>query len=105
MGVFDSAGDDFSLVVRDSAAAAGPGGAVSSAMQEGVGLVLGPVFSTEAPAAGNAAGSVIPVISFSNDRSAAKPGLFVLGLAPQDKSLVTILDAAKLVAAELGEVA
>jgi ABC-type branched-subunit amino acid transport system substrate-binding protein len=83
MGVFDSAGDDFSLVVRDSAAAAGPGGAVSSAMQEGVGLVLGPVFSTEAPAAGNAAGSLIPVISFSNDRSAAKPGLFVLGLAPQ----------------------
>ena len=83
MGVFDSAGDDFSLVVRDSAAATGPGGAVSSAMQEGVGLVLGPVFSTEAPAAGSAAGGVIPVISFSNDRNAAKPGLFVLGLAPQ----------------------
>jgi ABC-type branched-subunit amino acid transport system substrate-binding protein len=83
MGVFDSAGDDFSLVVRDSAAAAGPGGAVSSAMLEGVGIVLGPVFSTEAPAAGNAAGGVIPVISFSNDRGAAKPGVFVLGLAPQ----------------------
>jgi ABC-type branched-subunit amino acid transport system substrate-binding protein len=83
MGVFDSAGDDFSLVVRDSAAAAGPGAAVSSAMQEGVGVVLGPVFATEAPAAGNAAGGVIPVISFSNDRSAAKPGVFVLGLAPQ----------------------
>jgi ABC-type branched-subunit amino acid transport system substrate-binding protein len=83
MGVFDSAGDDFSLVVRDSAAVTGPGGAVSSAMQEGVGLVLGPVFSTEAPAAGSAAGGVIPVISFSNDRSAARPGLFVLGLAPQ----------------------
>jgi branched-chain amino acid transport system substrate-binding protein len=83
MGVFDSAGDDFSLVVRDSAAVTGPGGAVSSAMQEGVGVVLGPVFSTEAPAAGNAAGSVVPVISFSNDRTAAKPGVFVLGLAPQ----------------------
>ena len=83
MGVFDSAGDDFSLVVRDSAAVTGPGGAVSSAMQEGAGVVLGPVFSTEAPAAGNAAGGVIPVISFSNDRTAAKPGVFVLGLAPQ----------------------
>jgi branched-chain amino acid transport system substrate-binding protein len=83
MGVFDSAGDDFSLVVRDSAAVTGPGGAVSSAMQEGAGVVLGPVFSTEAPAAGNAAGGVIPVISFSNDRGAAKPGVFVLGLAPQ----------------------
>jgi branched-chain amino acid transport system substrate-binding protein len=83
MGVFDSAGDDFSLVVRDSAAATGPGGAVSSAMQEGVGLVLGPVFSTEAPAAAMASGGLVPVISFSNDRSAAKPGVFVLGLAPQ----------------------
>ena len=83
MGVFDSASDDFQLVVRDSAAAAGPGGAVRSAMQEGVGLVLGPVFSTEAPAAGMAAGSVVPVLSFSNDRGAAKPGVFVLGLAPQ----------------------
>jgi len=83
MGVFDSAGDDFSLVVRDSAAATGPGGAVSSAMQEGVGLVLGPVFATEAPAAAMASGGLIPVISFSNDRNAAKPGVFVLGLAPQ----------------------
>ena len=83
MGVFDSAGDDFSLVVRDSAAVTGPGGAVSSAMQEGAQIVLGPVFSTEATAAAMAAGSLIPVISFSNDRNAAKPGVFVLGLAPQ----------------------
>ena len=49
----------------------------------GAQVVLGPVFSTEAQAASMAAGSVVPVISFSNDRNAAKPGVFVLGLAPQ----------------------
>jgi ABC-type branched-subunit amino acid transport system substrate-binding protein len=83
MGVFDAAGDDFSLVVRDSAAPGGPGAAVTSAMQEGVRLVLGPVFSTEIAPAAQAAATVIPVIGFSNDRSAARPGVFVLGLAPQ----------------------
>ncbi len=84
MGVFDAAGDDFSLVVRDSAAPGGPAAAVSSAMQEGAKLVLGPVFSTEmAPAAARRRAAVVPVISFSNDRSAAQPGVFVLGLAPQ----------------------
>jgi ABC-type branched-subunit amino acid transport system substrate-binding protein len=30
-----------------------------------------------------ASGGLVPVISFSNDRNAAKPGVFVLGLAPQ----------------------
>src|SRR4051794_34622936 len=83
MGVFDAAGDDFSLVVRDSAAAGGPAAAVGSAMQEGAKLVLGPVFSTEIAPAAQAAGSLVPVISFSNDRTAARPGVFVLGLAPQ----------------------
>lgn len=83
MGVFDAAGDDFSLVVRDSAAPGGPGAAVGSALQEGVKLVLGPVFSTEIAPAAQAAGSLVPVISFSNDRTAARPGVFVLGLAPQ----------------------
>ena len=83
MGVFDAAGDDFSLVVRDSAAPGGPAAAVSSALQAGARLVLGPVFSTEIAPAAQAAGSVVPVISFSNDRSAARSGVFVLGLAPQ----------------------
>ena len=83
MGIFDAAGDDFSLIVRDSAAPGGPAAAVSSALQEGAKLVLGPVFSTEIAPAAQAAGSLVPVISFSNDRSAARPGVFVLGLAPQ----------------------
>jgi ABC-type branched-subunit amino acid transport system substrate-binding protein len=83
MGVFDSAGDDFSLVVRDSAAAGGPGAAVSSALQDGAQMVLGPVFSTEIAPAAQAAGGIVPVISFSNDVSAARPGVFVLGVTPQ----------------------
>lgn len=83
MGVFDSGDDNFNLVVRDSAAPGGPAVAVSSAMTEGAKLVLGPLFSQEVPDAARAAGSLIPIISFSNDRNAAKPGVFVLGIAPQ----------------------
>ena len=83
MGVFDSAGDDFSLVVRDSAAPGGPGAAVSSALQEGAQMILGPVFSTEIASAAQAAAGVVPVISFSNNVSAARPGVFVLGVTPQ----------------------
>ena len=83
MGVFDSGDDNFNLVVRDSATPGGPALAVSSAMTEGAKLVLGPLFSQEVPDAARAAGSLVPVISFSNDRNAAKPGVFVLGIAPQ----------------------
>ena len=83
MGVFDSGDDNFNLVVRDSAAPGGPAVAVSGAMTEGAKMVLGPLFSAEVPDAARAAGSLIPVISFSNDRNAAKPGVFVLGIAPQ----------------------
>ncbi|HVZ02830.1 MAG TPA: penicillin-binding protein activator [Dongiaceae bacterium] len=83
MGVFDSGDDNFNLVVRDSAAPGGPGVAVSSAMTEGARLVLGPLFASEVPDAARAAGSLVPVISFSNDRAAARPGVFVLGIAPQ----------------------
>jgi ABC-type branched-subunit amino acid transport system substrate-binding protein len=52
-------------------------------MTEGAKMVLGPLFSSEVPDAARAAGSLVPVISFSNDRSVAKPGVFVLGIAPQ----------------------
>jgi ABC-type branched-subunit amino acid transport system substrate-binding protein len=83
MGVFDSGDDNFNLVVRDSAAPGGPALAVSSAMTEGAKMVLGPLFSSEVPDAARAAGNLIPVVSFSNDRNAAKPGVFVLGIAPQ----------------------
>ncbi len=83
MGVFDSGDDNFNLVVRDSAAPGGPALAVSSAMTDGAKLVLGPLFASEVPDAARAAGGLVPVVSFSNDRGAAKPGVFVLGIAPQ----------------------
>lgn len=83
MGVFDSAGDDFSLEVRDSSAAGGPGGAVRDAMGKGAHLVLGPLFSTEIPAAAAVDNGQIPIISFSNNQSAAQPNVFILGIAPE----------------------
>src|SRR5262249_49236965 len=87
MGVFDSAGDEFSLVVRDSAAAGGPGDAVRSALTEGSRMGLGPVFATEIPGAAQPAAQSptgqIPLVAFSNDRTAARPGVFVLGISPQ----------------------
>ncbi len=83
MGVFDAGDDNFNLVVRDSAALGGPAAAVSSALTEGSKMVLGPLFSSEVGDAARAAGNLVPVVSFSNDRAAAKPNVFVLGIAPQ----------------------
>lgn len=83
MGLFDSANDDFSLEVRDSAALGGPGGAVRDALGKGSRLILGPLFSTEIPSSVAADGAQVPIISFSNNQSAAQPNVYILGIAPE----------------------
>jgi ABC-type branched-subunit amino acid transport system substrate-binding protein len=83
MGVFDSADDDFSLEVRDSAALGGPGGAVRDAMGKGARLVLGPLFATEIQGTASVDNGQVPIVSFSNDQSAAQPNVYILGIAPQ----------------------
>ena len=83
--VFDLADEDFVLLVRDTGGT--PQGAVAAAewaLEQQAALVVGPLLGAEAQAiapAMRAAG--VPVLSLSNDRTIAAPGVFALGLAPQ----------------------
>ncbi len=84
MGLFDVAGDNFDLLVRDSAAAGGPDGAVVSVLGEKADIILGPLFGAELKmAAPPATAGRVPMVSFSNDTSAAQPGVYVLGVTPE----------------------
>lgn len=84
MGLFAVGGDDFELLPRDSAAQAGPDGAVVSALGEKADIILGPLFGAELKiAAPTATAGKVPLVSFSNDTSAAQPGVYVLGVTPE----------------------
>ena len=48
----------------------------------GARLILGPLFARDAAAVGRAAPGV-PVITFSNDRTVGRPGLYVFGFQPE----------------------
>jgi ABC-type branched-subunit amino acid transport system substrate-binding protein len=85
IALFDIAGDRFTLLVRDTRGTPeGAREAMQSALGDGVHLVLGPLFATSVGAITDqvrAAG--LGMIAFSNDRSVAGDGVFVMGLAPR----------------------
>jgi len=85
IALFDIAGDKFTLVVRDTAGTPqGAQAALRSALMEGVHLVLGPLFATSVAAiAPEVRAAGLTTIAFSNDRSVAGDGVFVMGLAPR----------------------
>ena len=86
MGLFDAGGDNFKLVVRDSATTGGPGAAARDALAGKADIVLGPLFGTELKqAAVPVMAARVPMVSFSNDKSLAQPGVYVLGITPESQ--------------------
>ncbi|MFQ5775776.1 MAG: penicillin-binding protein activator [Kiloniellaceae bacterium] len=85
LALFDIAGARFALIVRDTGATPeGAREAAQSALAAGARLVLGPVFATSVETmASEARGVGVNVIAFSNDRTVAGEGVFIMGLAPQ----------------------
>lgn len=87
LALFDVADADFELVVRDTKGT--PGGAESAAraaVDAGANLLLGPVFSSSVRAVTSVAqGARVPVLAFSNNPAVAGPGVYVLGLMPQQQ--------------------
>lgn len=85
MALFDIAPDDFALVPQDTGGT--PKGAVR-AFQEvanaGAKVVLGPLFASSVEAiAPLARDRNINIVAFSNDRSVAGEGVFILGFLPE----------------------
>lgn len=85
LALFSLAGDNFALMPIDTKGTPdGAAAAAKAAVEDGARLVLGPVFSssvrTVAPILG-AAG--IQTVAFSNDRSVAGNGVYVLGITPE----------------------
>ena len=86
MGLFEVGDDRFTLLVEDTAAAAGAETAARKLLAGGANILLGPVFSTDTrKIAPIATAAHIPVLAFTNDRSAAQPGVYVMGVTPQDE--------------------
>lgn len=86
MGLFDVGGDNFKLVVRDSATSGGPAAAARDALADKADIVLGPLFGAELKqAAAPVIAAHIPMVSFSNDNSQAQPGVYVLGVTPESQ--------------------
>jgi ABC-type branched-subunit amino acid transport system substrate-binding protein len=92
MSLFDSSAKELSLAPYDSGDS--PGQAIEAyrrAKTDGVALVLGPLFGSSASAlAPMVRSGGANVISFSNDESAAQPGVWVMGIAapPQVRRVV-----------------
>jgi branched-chain amino acid transport system substrate-binding protein len=82
LAVFDHAPEGFKLLPFDTEKD-GATAAVAAAVNAGAHIIIGPLFAaqvTEVAPIAKAAG--LSVISFSNDRSAAQSGVYVLGLSP-----------------------
>jgi hypothetical protein len=76
---------DIQLLVKDDAgSAAGAQQGVQQALDEGAEIILGPLFGSSVPAAGQAARARnVPVIAFSTDSSVAGRGIYLLSFLPE----------------------
>jgi branched-chain amino acid transport system substrate-binding protein len=87
LALFDVGRTDLELLPRDAGDQPQKAEeAARSALGDGAELLLGPLYGRSATAiAPLAAASGVSVISFSNDASVARPGLYVLGFRPEEQ--------------------
>ncbi|MFD2265270.1 penicillin-binding protein activator [Lacibacterium aquatile] len=82
LAVFDIGTEGFVLLPIDTEKA-GAAAAAQEAIRQGAQAILGPLFAAQVPEVATVAMPAnIPVITFSNDRMVAGPGVYVLGLSP-----------------------
>lgn len=84
LALFDHAGDDFVLLPKDTAGTGfGAEQAMREALADGADIVLGPLLAASVRAVSQLGQSRgVPVLAFTNDRSVARPGVYVLGITP-----------------------
>lgn len=89
MALFDVAANDFVLMPFDTKGTPeGAETAAREALDNGVSLILGPIFSTSvAEVAPLARRAGVNVIAFSNNRAVAGNGVYLIGLLPREQVL------------------
>lgn len=87
MALFDVGGQNLVLWPKDTEGTPeGAARAVEAALQDGVELILGPLFSGSVRAAAQLASERgVNVVAFSNDRSVAGNGVFLMGFMPEQQ--------------------
>jgi len=87
MAVFDLADSNFELRLYDTGGEADQARSVArAARQEGVQIILGPLFSDAVVAVADIARPAgIPVIAFSNNREIVGDGVYTMGFFPEDQ--------------------
>jgi branched-chain amino acid transport system substrate-binding protein len=84
LAVFDFGDDKFVLDAYDTESK-GAAAAAQKALADGAQLILGPLFARSvSEVAGVAQSRSVNVVSFSNDRTVAAPGVFIMGLPPSE---------------------
>ena len=87
MSLFDHGGDKLNVAMYDTrSSASGAMRAAQEAIQEGAGLIAGPIFSSHVQAVSQVARRAgINVVSFSNNKNIASGGVFALGFSPEEQ--------------------
>ncbi|MFW5660588.1 MAG: penicillin-binding protein activator [Oceanicaulis sp.] len=87
LALFERAGDALVLLPKDTGGTdAGAREAAQAAISDGADLILGPLFSAAAAAAGEEAREAgVPVIAFSTDATVAGDGVYLLSFPPDEE--------------------
>lgn len=87
LALFDSGAERIELVVADTGGhGAGAAAAAAQVLTAGARLVLGPLFSPAVAAAAPLAERAgVGMVALSSDRAVARPGVFVMGVAPEQQ--------------------
>ncbi|KTF68147.1 penicillin-binding protein activator [Sphingomonas sp. HT-1] len=95
LAILDTNTDAIRITSYDTAGPGGAQAAAERAIAEGNKLILGPLLAEDARAVAPAARRArVPVLSFSNDSSAAGGGVYLLGYSPT-QSIERVVDYAK----------
>lgn len=97
MAFFDQAGDNILLMPKDTAGDARQTASVTDeVIRQGADVIIGPLFANSVRSSANTARAHnIPVIAFSNDRSAAGGGAYLMSFPPEEE-VARIVDWASL---------
>jgi len=86
LALFTTAGEQLTLIPRDTAGSDGPAGAARSALTEGASLIIGPLLAAEVEAVKPVAQAAkVNVIAFSTATPLAGGNVFLMGFLPKQE--------------------